>query len=140
FEGGFVLGRHQVQAELVTALGSQRQADQAASLLGHEVDRLGCGELGREREVALVLAVLVVAHHDHAPAADVLDRLLDGGERGGGSPRAHLCPAMGYARTASSRSTCLARMSTSTFTIEPSRSRPRVVRASVSGISDTAKP
>ena len=32
-EGGLVLGRHQVEAELVAALRGQRQADQAAALL-----------------------------------------------------------------------------------------------------------
>ncbi len=80
-EGRLVLGRHQVEAELVAAVGRERQADQPAALAGHEVDRLGRGELGGDREVALVLAVLVVADDDHPPGADVLDRLLDGGER-----------------------------------------------------------
>ncbi len=58
-------------------VGGQGQADQPAAVLGHEVDGLGRGELGREGEVALVLAVLGVAHHHHPPGADVLDRLLD---------------------------------------------------------------
>src|ERR671935_108952 len=33
-----------------------------------------------EHQVALVLAVLVVDHHDHPALADLLDDLLDGGE------------------------------------------------------------
>ncbi len=37
-EPGLVLGRHQVEVELVAALGGQRQADQAAAVGGHEVD------------------------------------------------------------------------------------------------------
>ncbi len=41
--------------------GVSDEADQPAPLLGHEVDRLGRRELGGERQVALVLAVLVVA-------------------------------------------------------------------------------
>ena len=122
FEGRLVLRRHQVEPELVAALGRQRQADQAAPLLGHEVDRLGRGELRGQREVALVLAVLVVAHDDH-PAR-------------GGCPRsparssrtAWRCAAVLTRATASSRSTCLARMSTSTFTRRPRASLPRVVR------------
>ena len=61
--------------------GRQRQADQPAAVRGHEVDRLGRDELRRHREVALVLAVLVVAHHDHAAGADLLDRLFDRRER-----------------------------------------------------------
>ena len=65
-ERRLVLGRHQVEAELVAALRRERQADQPAPLLGHEVDRLGRDELRGHREVALVLAVLVVADDDHA--------------------------------------------------------------------------
>ena len=78
--GRFVLRRHQVEPELVAALGGERQADQPAALLGHEVDRLGRRELRGERQVALVLAVLVVADHDHPPCADLVERLLDRGE------------------------------------------------------------
>ena len=37
----------------------------------------GCRELGRDREVALVLAVGGVDDDDHLPLADVLDRLVD---------------------------------------------------------------
>ena len=77
-----VLRRHQVEPELVAALGRERQADQPAPVGRHEVDRLGRRELGRQREVALVLAVLGVADDDHAAGADVLDRLLDAAERG----------------------------------------------------------
>ena len=83
FERRLVLGRHQVEPELVAAFGGQRQADQPATLLGHEVDRLGRGELRGHRQIALVLAILVVADDDHLALADVLDRLLDRRERGG---------------------------------------------------------
>ena len=76
-ERRLVLGRHQVEPELVAALRRQRQADQPAAVGRHEVDRLGRDELRRHREVALVLAVLVVADHDHAAGADLLDRLFD---------------------------------------------------------------
>ena len=80
-ERRLVLGRHEVEAELVAAVGRQREADEPAAVLGHEVDRLRRRELGGHREVALVLAVLVVADDDHPPGADVLDRVLDGRER-----------------------------------------------------------
>ena len=50
-----VIGR---SAELVGALLGQAEADQAAGVRGHEVDRLGRRELRRDRQVALVLAVL----------------------------------------------------------------------------------
>ena len=86
-ERRLVLRRHQVEPELVAALRRQRQADEAAPVLRHEVDRLRRRELRGERQVALVLAVLVVADHDHPPAADVLDRLLDGREDAASSGR-----------------------------------------------------
>ena len=54
-----------------------------APLAGHEVDRLGRDLLGREHEVALVLAVLVVHDDDELPGAKVFAGLLDRGERPG---------------------------------------------------------
>ena len=124
-ERRLVLGRHQVEPELVAALGRQRQADQPAAVLGHEVDRLGRDELGRHREVALVLAVLVVADDDH-PARR-------------GCPRSP--PRSSRTRRSRDRhhsfSTYLASTSTSRLTGVPAAAAPRVVRSSVSGISDT---
>ena len=38
---GAVAGRHRRQLQALAALAGQRQADQAAAVLGHEVDRLG---------------------------------------------------------------------------------------------------
>ena len=49
-------------------------------MCGHEVDRLGRCELGRDRQVALVLAVGRVDDDDELALADVLDRILDRGE------------------------------------------------------------
>src|SRR3954453_21765868 len=122
-ERRLVLGRHQVQAELVAALRRQGEADQPAPLLGHEIDRLGRRELRRHREIALVLAVLVVADDDHAARADVLERVLDRGER--------------PAHRLTSFSTYLASTSTSRFTGRPTSAVPSVVRSSVSGMRET---
>ena len=91
--------------------GVEREADQPAPLPRHEVDRLGRRELGGDREVALVLAVLVVADDDHPPGADVLDRLLD---------RARTAALIG--RT--SFSTYFATTSTSRLTGAPGRGVP----------------
>src|SRR4051794_19587015 len=124
-ERRLVLGRHQVEPELVAALRLERQADQPAPLLGHEIDGLGRGELGGESEVALVLAILRVADDDHLSGADVLDGVFDRAER-----------LLGHrAFTA-----YFASMSTSRLTGSPSAAAPRVVRSSVSGISETVKP
>ena len=77
----WLLRDHRAQVELVAALRREREADQAAAVGGHEVDRLGRDELGGHREVALVLAVLVVADDDHPAGAHVVEGLLDRGER-----------------------------------------------------------
>src|SRR6185312_453604 len=114
--------------ELVAALRRQREADQPAPLLRHEVDRLGRRELRGEREVALVLAVLVVADDDHLALADVLDRLLDGGEA-----RRRLLTA----HRSTSFSTYFASTSTSRLTVRPGTAEPRLVRSRVSGIRET---
>jgi hypothetical protein len=93
-ERGLVLRGHQVELQLVAALRRERQADQAAAMHRHEVDRLGRRELRGEGEVALVLAVLVVADDHHAPAPHVLDRLFDRRKLRGricrGAPFSHL--------------------------------------------------
>ncbi len=85
---GAVRGAHQAQAQLLDAGAGEREADQAARMAGHEVDRLGGGELGGDDEIALVLAVLVIDQDEHPPGPRLLDELLDGGEggmqRGGG--------------------------------------------------------
>ena len=69
------------KAELLDALAGQRQADQAAAVARHEVDRLRRRHLRRDDQVALVLAILVVDQDDHAAVADVLDDLLDRRQR-----------------------------------------------------------
>ena len=42
---------------------------------------VGRDELGRDREVALVLAILVVDDDDEAAGADLLERFVDRGKR-----------------------------------------------------------
>ena len=72
-----VLARHVLEAQLRRALRRQRQADQAATMLGHEIDGVGRRHLRGDDEVAFVLAVLGVDQDDHAPVAQVLDDLVD---------------------------------------------------------------
>ena len=55
----------------------QRQAHEPAAVLGHEVDRVGRRHLRGDDEIALVLALLGVDEHDHAPVAHVLEDLGD---------------------------------------------------------------
>ena len=141
-EGGaerrLVLVGHLPQPELVAALLGQAEADEAPCVRDHEVDRLGRRELGGDREVALVLAILVVDDDHEAAGADVLDRLLDGGERAlgarvGGHRHRGIVPG-------SSFSTYFASTSISRLTCEPGTSSESVVSASVCGISAISKP
>ena len=81
FEPRRVLLDHQRDLELVEPLAGHRQADQAAAVLGHEVDRLGRHLLGGHRQVAFVLAILVVDDDDHLAAANRGDGVFDRGER-----------------------------------------------------------
>ena len=81
-EGRLVVVGHRLQAELGAPLRAEAEADEAPAVRGHEVDRLRRGELRGDGEVALVLPVGRVDDHHELPLADVLDRLLDGGERG----------------------------------------------------------
>jgi hypothetical protein len=140
-ERGLVLGRHQVEPELVASLGRQRQADQAPPLFGHEVDSLGCGELRRQHQVTLVLPVRCVADHDHPAGAEVLERVVDRRERSSALVAHRLASVSdsGSRAPGSSFSTYFATTSTSTLTASPGASSRSVVRSSVSGISATAK-
>ena len=75
FEPGAVGPAHRLQAELVDPLLGERQADQAAAVLGHEVDRVGRRHLGGDDEIALILPVLVVDQDEHAAVARLVDDL-----------------------------------------------------------------
>ena len=90
-EGGLVaVGvaiHHQGQIQGIEPLPLHGQADQSPGVGGHEVDLLGCGELGRTDQVTFVLPVLVIDHHDRFPVADGRQGIGDGVEmnaRGGG--------------------------------------------------------
>ena len=73
---GTVAGRHRRQVQTPRMLGGDRHADQPAPVLGQEIDFLGTDEVGREHQVALVFAILVVDQHHHVAAADLLDDLV----------------------------------------------------------------
>src|SRR5208282_1209891 len=81
-----VLAGHGTQVEVVEPFFGHGQADEAASMLGHEVDGFGSNLLGGEGEVAFILAILVVNHYNHSSGADLFDR---GGNIGKGEIRSH---------------------------------------------------
>src|SRR2546426_2048676 len=126
--GGRVVGDHHRDLELVQALAEQGDADQASTVLRHEVHRFRRHPVGRHHEVAFVLAVLVVHDEKNASLSDLLDALLDGRKR------CHVVPL-----NASERTRYLPITSASMFVACPGLSRPSVVTASVCGISITSK-
>ena len=69
---------HGADAELVEAPALDGHADEPASVRRHEVDRFGRDPVGGDREIALVLAVLVIDDDHELAGADVGDRVLDG--------------------------------------------------------------
>src|SRR4029077_11697260 len=121
--GGFVPLRHLGQAELLARLAGQAEADEGPRVCRHEVDRIRRGELRRDDEIALVLALGIVDDADHLPVADVLDRRLDRRERGDGGAHDSLAATR---RSTTFPSTLASRLSSS-----PGSRRPSVVTASV---------
>ena len=71
------LAHHQRQPQRPAALLGERQADQAAAVARHEVDVLGPHAGRGHEQVALVLALLVVHHDDHAPGGELGKQFLD---------------------------------------------------------------
>ncbi len=72
---------HQRNLELVEPLRRHRQADQAAAIARHEVDRLRRDLLGGDHQIALVLAIRIVDDDDHLAGADRGDGVFDARER-----------------------------------------------------------
>jgi hypothetical protein len=72
---GQVGSHHRLEPKLLRARLSHRQADQAATMLGHEIDRIGRRHLRRNDEVALVLPVFRVDKDHHPAVAQVFNDL-----------------------------------------------------------------
>ena len=69
------------QRQAIACLAIQRHAQVAATHTGHEIHHLGRAVLGSHHEVALVLALLVIDHHDGLAGAKVLQDLWNGRKR-----------------------------------------------------------
>eukprot|EP01022_Parablepharisma_sp_SALTPOND_P024123 TRINITY_DN5305_c1_g4_i2.p1 TRINITY_DN5305_c1_g4~~TRINITY_DN5305_c1_g4_i2.p1 ORF type:complete len:914 (+),score=247.13 TRINITY_DN5305_c1_g4_i2:98-2839(+) len=85
-KGRLVVAHHQGQAQALHVVRGQAQADEAAAVLGHEVDGLGSAQVRGHGQVALVLPVLVVDQDHHLAVAYVFDGLIYAGQRHGVSP------------------------------------------------------
>ena len=85
-----VVEHHRRQIQLSAALFGEREADQAAAILRHEVDRGRRRELRGHHQIALVLAVFLIDQDHHAPGLDLRDDLRDAADRHDISSR-HTC-------------------------------------------------
>src|SRR5262249_55756241 len=124
--GRGVLGHHHPELELVQALAGHRHADQAPPVGRHEVHAFRRDLVGGHDQIALVFTILVVDDQQHPALPDLLDAFLDRGE-------GHDVPL-----SASDRCRYLPITSVSMFTAWPSASPPKVVTASVCGITITS--
>ena len=79
-EAGGVLRHHERNLEFVEPLRRHRQADEAAPVLRHEVDRLWRDLVGSNRQVALVLPVFIVDDDDHLSLAEGVEGIFDPGD------------------------------------------------------------
>ena len=74
---GRVVSRHQRKAQFPNPVRGQRQADEAATVFGHEVYRVGRGHLRRNHQIALVFPLLAIDKNEYPPIAGVLDDIAD---------------------------------------------------------------
>ncbi len=77
FTTGRVRRHFQRDVELIQPFAGHRQANQPAPVPRHEVDGFGRDLLRRDRQIALVLAILIVDHNDDLPIADRLDGIFN---------------------------------------------------------------
>ena len=89
-----VVRHHALQPELAGPRLGERDANETAAVLGHEIDRLGC-DLGRGHDqIPLVLALGIVGHDDHFAGANIAQDGFDGikGRFAHGLPVKHPSP------------------------------------------------
>jgi hypothetical protein len=79
----WLLRHHRRSSRRSTMRVVHGQADQAAAVLGHEVDGLGRDAFGGDAQVALVLAIFVVDQDDHLASAHLLERARHPGDGAG---------------------------------------------------------
>ena len=83
--------RHGPETQVVSPLLGQRQADESPAEAGHEVDGLRSDKLGRQGQVALVLAIFIVYNNHHAAGLELLQCGRNIDERGGDGHPAIVC-------------------------------------------------
>jgi len=82
-----ILANHAFDAQLMQTFRGGGDANQAATVLGHKIDRRRRYELAGHNQVTFVFAVGIVYHNHHAPFGDIGDHGIDGIE-----PLCHINP------------------------------------------------
>ena len=77
----FIAAFHQGQAKRLRTRPRQRQANQAAPVLGHEVDCRRIGPVADDTEVPLVLAVFVIDENEQLAGARIGNHILNRRQR-----------------------------------------------------------
>jgi hypothetical protein len=72
-----ILRDHALQAELLGPLIRDRHANQTASVRRHEIDRLWRDFLGRDDQIAFVLAIGIVRHDHDLSLGDVAYHIVN---------------------------------------------------------------
>jgi hypothetical protein len=73
-----IMARHGWQPQAFHLRFFEREADEAAGMFGHVIDRFRIADLGWYYEVALVLAVFVIDQNDHAASFGFGDDFFNG--------------------------------------------------------------
>ena len=68
---GAVAGHHQGEIELSAPVFGKREADEPTAKTRHEVDRFGRDELGRQHQIAFILAIFLIDQNHHSAGTDV---------------------------------------------------------------------
>ena len=72
-----VLGDHGAELQLIHDFARCRHANQAAGLLGHEVNGLRSAELRRHDQIALVFPILIIGYQHHFTSLNSRNGLLN---------------------------------------------------------------
>ena len=71
-----IVAAHGLKAERLHPLTVQRETDETATVRCHEIDRIGCGHLCRDHQIAFILPILVIDENKHAAIARFVDNLF----------------------------------------------------------------
>ncbi len=72
-----VFGDHRLKMQAASLLGTKRRADNSRSIADDECHLVGRAMRGRDKEIALVFAVIIVSNHDNFAFGERPDRGFD---------------------------------------------------------------